>query len=267
MASPLFRDVVVNGETIPAAAIIAEAQNHPAPRAKPGAAWKAAARALAVRTLLLQAARARGLEPQPADLGGGRRETDEEALIRAVMEQEIAPEKPTEAAIRAVYDADPASFRAPALYEPAHILFLAPPGDQAARGKARARAEAALAVLRERPDEFDALAKVESDCPSAAAGGRLGQTSPGDTAPEFEAAMADLEPGEMAATPVETRYGVHIVRLDAVAEGAALPFHAVEREIAEALEKRAWAAGAQALVNRLLADAEIDGVAMRDKAA
>ncbi|NBR54215.1 MAG: peptidase, partial [Rhodobacteraceae bacterium] len=42
MNKPLFPEVRVNGVTIPSAAIAAEAQNHPAPKGKPGLAWKAA---------------------------------------------------------------------------------------------------------------------------------------------------------------------------------------------------------------------------------
>ena len=91
---PLQPDVVVNGETISAAAIAAEAQNHPAPPGKPGAAWSAAARALAVHALLLQEARRLGLAPAPRALGAGRRETDDEALIRAVIEPRVAPAPP-----------------------------------------------------------------------------------------------------------------------------------------------------------------------------
>ena len=40
MNMALFPAVVVNGETISPAAIAAEAQNHSAPRAKPGIAWR-----------------------------------------------------------------------------------------------------------------------------------------------------------------------------------------------------------------------------------
>ena len=76
----LFPDVVVNGETIPSAAIAAEAQNHTAPRGKPGIAWRKAAQALAIRALLLQEAKRRGLTPDPLELAPGRFETDDEAL-------------------------------------------------------------------------------------------------------------------------------------------------------------------------------------------
>ena len=53
---PLLPDVTVNGVLIDPTLIANEAQNHPAPQGKPGLAWQAAARALAVRTLLLQEA-------------------------------------------------------------------------------------------------------------------------------------------------------------------------------------------------------------------
>ena len=83
---PLLPDVIVNGEVIAAERIAAEAQNHPAPQGKPGLAWKAAARALAVRTLLLQEAARRGLTADPQETLPGQLETAEEALIRQLLD-------------------------------------------------------------------------------------------------------------------------------------------------------------------------------------
>ena len=65
MPRPLQPDLVVNGEVIPARLIAAEAQNHVAPAGKPGFAWVAAARALAIRALLLQEAGRLGFVPEP----------------------------------------------------------------------------------------------------------------------------------------------------------------------------------------------------------
>ena len=101
MNMALFPDVVVNGEIIPSAAIAAEAQNHAAPKDKPGIAWRKAAQALAIRTLLLQEARARGLEPDPEELAPGRWETEDEALIRALLDEAVTPAPVTDADIRA----------------------------------------------------------------------------------------------------------------------------------------------------------------------
>jgi peptidyl-prolyl cis-trans isomerase C len=63
MNMALFPDVIVNGEFIPSAAIAAEAQNHTAPRDKPGIAWRKAAQALTIRALLCKRRGPVGLKP------------------------------------------------------------------------------------------------------------------------------------------------------------------------------------------------------------
>ena len=91
MNKPLFPEVTVNGHVISAADLAAEAQNHSAPKGKPGLAWRQAAQALVIRQLLLDEADRLSLKTSPQDLGGQRFETEEEALIRAVMEAGIVP--------------------------------------------------------------------------------------------------------------------------------------------------------------------------------
>jgi peptidyl-prolyl cis-trans isomerase C len=260
MSNPLMREAVVNGEVIPVAAIAAEAQNHPAPAGKPGQAYRAAARALAVRALLLQEARVMGLSPEPQELAPGKRETDEEALVRAVIAARIEPEPVSVEACRAVYDAHPERFRSPRLYEAAHMLFPAAEGDLPGRAAAHDAAAQTLADLARDPRAFDRLARDRSACPSREAGGRLGQLAEGDTVPEFEAVLNRLAEGAIAPEPVRTRFGFHVIRLDARAESAPLPFAAVRASIAERLEKAAWARAAQALVAALAARATLDGV-------
>jgi peptidyl-prolyl cis-trans isomerase C len=260
MGLTLQADLVVNGEVIPAAAVAAEAQNHPAPAGKPGLAWRAAARALAVRALLLQEARRLGLTPAPRALGPGRRETDEEALVRAALEARLAPEPVTDEAALAAYVADPGDWRGPTLYDAAHILFAAPPGDAAARAAATDRARDAIARLTADPGAFARLAAELSACPSRANGGRLGQIATGDTVPEFEAALDAIPEGTLGAEPVVTRYGVHVVRVDGRLPGAVPPFEAVRAAVRARLEKAAWARAARALTAELVAGAALSGV-------
>ena len=93
--------VSVNGVTIPRDAIVREMQHHPA--AKPIAAWQQAARALVVRELLLQRARQVGLSAEPISDADGRRETDEEALMRGVVEREVTVPEPDDATCRRYY--------------------------------------------------------------------------------------------------------------------------------------------------------------------
>jgi len=261
--TPLLSDVTVNGEAITAESIAAEAQNHPAPKSKPGLAWKAAARALAIRTLLLQEAQQRGLVPDPQQVGEGKVETDEEALVRQILDLALDPVVPTEAEMRATYEANTDRWRAPTLYEAAHILLPVRPGDQVGLAAAQAQAEALLAEIRRSPRAFDTLARENSACSSREAGGRLGQLISGDTVPEFEAAMDALDEGAICEVPAQTRYGLHIIRLDARAEGAVLPFDAVAPKIRELLEKAAWATAARDFVAMLAAKAEVTGIALK----
>lgn len=253
---PLLPDVIVNGEVIAAERIAAEAQNHPAPQGKPGLAWKAAARALAVRALLLQEAARRGLTADPQETLPGQLETAEEALIRQLLDLAVEPEAVSEAALQDHYAAHPDRYRAPSLYEAAHILI--PLGDDP--HTAMHQAEAVLAQVLADPRSFDQVARDVSACPSRANGGRLGQVSAGDTVPEFEAALETLAEGQIGAAPVRSRYGFHIIRLDARARGDVLPFSAVRGPLLAAQEKAAWLRASRKFIAGLADVAEVTGV-------
>lgn len=62
-------------------------------------------------------------------------------------------------------------------------------------------------------DDFETLARAHSqDAVSAARGGDLGWSNPGDLVPEFEREMERLGPGEVS-EPFESRFGWHIVQV------------------------------------------------------
>ncbi|MCB1396926.1 MAG: peptidyl-prolyl cis-trans isomerase [Rhodobacter sp.] len=260
MGDTLFPDLVVNGEHIPHTAVAAEVQNHTAPKGKPGLAWRKAAKALAMRALLLQEARRRGLTPVPEVLSPGRIETGDEALIRQLLDEAVQVPAPSDTAVRDEWARDPERFRAPPLWEVSHILIACDPRDEAARAAAKARAEALTDRLRRDPGAFARLAAEHSDCGSRTAGGSLGQIGPGDTVPEFEAALRTLAQGDILAEPVLSRHGWHVIRLDAVAIGEVLPFDAVRPAIAAALEKAAWVRAARDFAEGLTAAARITGI-------
>lgn len=258
LTQDLRKVVSVNGVTIRHDEISREAQNHPAPT--PIAAWTAAARALAVRELLLQEARRKGLEPQPLSDGEGRTETDEEASIRALVEREVSTPAPDEAICRRYYEQNLRRFRSADLYEAAHILIAAHPGDRTAYAAARAQAEVLTTALRDTPERFAELALAYSACPSKEVGGNLGQLSPGDTTPEFDAALCAMASGETRADPVPSRFGHHIIRLDRKVEGRQLPFEQVHDRIAHYLADRTRRTAIAQFVARVAARAEVRGI-------
>lgn len=250
--------VSVNGIAISIADISREAQHHRS--SDPDDAWEMAARALAIRELLVQEADRLGITADPIEDDEGRRETLQEARYRAVLEREVVVPSADEAACRGYYDRNRRRFRAPDLFEPAHILLPAAPGDVTAREAARRTAERLIGALRERPEGFAATAKEYSACPSAGQGGNLGQVGPGQTVPEFEAALRTMVPGTVHPQPVETRYGFHIVRLDRRIDGRQLPFEAVRERIADYLDTAVHRRALQQYVSVLAGRAAVTGV-------
>jgi peptidyl-prolyl cis-trans isomerase C len=250
--------VSVNGVAIARDDIQREMQHHPA--SKPIAAWQQAARALVVRELLLQRAKLLGLTPEPIGDDAGRRETDDEALMRGVVEREVAVPEPDDETCRRYYERNGARFRSPEIYEAAHILFAALPSDPDAYARAQADAEGVLAALRERPEAFANMAQAHSRCPSAAQGGNLGQITAGQTTPEFEQALMSLAPGQLCEAPVATRYGFHIIRLDRKHEGQVLPYEVVASRIADYLRESVRRRADAQYIARLVTAAKIEGV-------
>lgn len=252
------KTVSVNGIDIPRAAIARETQNHPA--SKPIEAWQAAARALVVRELLLQEARRLALAPAPLTDEAGRRETDEEALVRALVEREVQTPQADEAICRRYYDSNRQRFSSHDLYEVRHILLAAAPDDAAERAGTRAHAQTLLALLQADPSQFAVTAKAVSACPSREVGGNLGQIGPGQTVPEFEQALPRLPVGGIAPAPVESRYGFHIVAVDRRIAGREMPFEMVRKRIAGWLDEKVRRTAIQQYISILAGRAQITGI-------
>lgn len=250
--------VSVNGVSISRADIAREIQNHAA--ATPIAAWEAAARALVVRELLLAEAARLGLSPAPELDAAGLKETDEEALIRALLEQQVKVPKADHDTCRRYYERNPAAFRTEDLHEVSHILLPAAKDDAAGRAAAREVAQALLHSLQTGAATFEDLALQHSACPSRELGGSLGQIGRGQTVPEFEMALAGITAGTVHPEPVETRYGLHIVRVAHRIEGRILPFEAMEDSIAARLEDASWHIAVRQYLTLLAGQADIRGV-------
>lgn len=237
-----------------------EMQYHPA--SSPDEARRLACDALAVRSLLLDEAHRLGIPaPEPiADMSGKLVEAPEEARIRALIEAETSVAPPSDEECRAYYDENGSRFRSPDLLRASHILFAADPKNEAAMGKAKSRAEAALASLRKDPDRFPELARELSDCSSKENGGDLGQVTRGSTIPEFETFLFALEPGQICPVPIRTRYGYHVALLNNRLDGRQLPFDAVQSRIIAYLQERKWREAVHAYIARLVSGAHIEDV-------
>jgi peptidyl-prolyl cis-trans isomerase C len=249
--------ITVNGVVIPHASIAREVQSHPAK--SPAEAWTDAARALIVRELLLQEAGRLGIEAERREDNEGRQETEEEALIRTLMDKRISVPEADEPSCRHYYEKNLRLFRSADLFEAAHILFSADWNDKEAFTAALGSGKSAVALLMEKPIRFAELARQLSACSSSSEGGHLGQFTRDQVTPEFSAALDHLRPGEISPEPVETPYGVHIIRLDRRVDGRTLPFDAVHERIMDHLKESVWRRAAAQYISLLAGRTTIEG--------
>jgi peptidyl-prolyl cis-trans isomerase C len=199
---------------------------------KPEVSRAEAARALVVRELLRREVErlnlAASIEPQHG-------ETEEEASIRVLIEREVEHRSPDEGACRRYYEQNPERFHAPDRIRVRHILLAAAPDDVNGRLHARSKGEGLIAELKAQPHLFTDFAMRHSDCPSKTEGGDLGWLEHGQTTPEFDRQVFRLKQG-LAAYPVESRWGYHVVSVEAIESGEELAFDQVHQRISDYLE-------------------------------
>jgi peptidyl-prolyl cis-trans isomerase C len=232
MADTLERAAVrVGGVEIPAAAIAAEAQNHPA--ADADAAWTAAAEALAIRQLLLAEADRQGIVADERSDPDGRLLTEEDARIDALLAETVRVPQATSEEARRYYDRHHDRFASETLIEAEHILLSADPGDSFSYGLAVGDARMLIRRIAAEPASFADLAREYSACPSKAQGGNLGQIGRGQT-----------------------------VRAGRRIEGLQLPFEAVEATIRDYLEEASTRRAMAQYLSIIASETEIEGVVL-----
>lgn len=223
--------VLFVGDTpISEADIAREMQHHRA--ARPEESRAAAARALVVRELLRREIERLGLA---VDGHAAGQESAEEAGIRLLLERELTDRIPTVEDCRRYFEGNRERFRSPDRMRVRHILIAAPADDASGRFQARADAESLISQLGANPTLFADFALRRSDCPSKNAGGDLGWLERGQATPEFDRQVFRL-PAGLAPFPVESRWGYHVVQVDAIEAGVPLGFDEVHRRIADYLE-------------------------------
>lgn len=145
----------------------------------------------------------------------------------------------TEAEAKQYYEANQAQYQEPEQRRASHILIRPQGNDPKAFEKARAQAKDLLGQLRAAPERFAELAgKYSQDPMSAAQGGDLGSFTRDTMVKPFADAVFGMKVGELSG-PVETEFGVHIIRLTGITPGARLGFDAVKGEIMEQLAEQA----------------------------
>jgi peptidyl-prolyl cis-trans isomerase D len=161
--------------------------------------------------------------------------------------------KVTDEELKNHYQANIERYRTPEERRASHILIPAPASASAEdKARAKAQAEDLLKQIKSSPGKFAGLAaKFSKDPGSAEKGGDLGFFGRGLMVKPFDAAV--FAPGWRLAGPVETQYGYHIIRLDALKPPQTTPFEAVKQQIVDEVRKpklgRAYAEAADSFNN------------------
>ena len=152
------------------------------------------------------------------------RRLKENLLTNYAVEKALASVRVTDAETREYYDAHPEQFAGEEKVDASHILV---ESEELALSVYEKIASGALS--------FEDAAREYSSCPSKANGGSLGEFGRGQMVPEFDRAVFDMEVGEITATPVQTQFGYHLIRVNQKKAAETVSFDTVKDALTEKL--------------------------------
>ena len=153
----------------------------------------------------------------------------------------LKDKEPTDADLHAEYETAVASMDKTE-YHARHILVASKEAAEAAIKKIKGGAK------------FEDVAKAESTDSSKANGGDLGWFTLTRMAKPFGDAVKGLKKGEMTATPVQTQFGWHVIKLEDTRETAPPPFEQVKQQVSTGVMQKKL----QAYVETLKKTAKIE---------
>jgi len=152
------------------------------------------------RELLIQTAEAEGVDKKE-DIQARIKTERDSIILAALLDDKLSDTDLTDAALKAEYDLQ-LSNTSSKEYLTSHILV----ADEAT-GKA-------LIEELKTGSDFATLATEASTGPTKDNGGDLGWIRPETMVPEFANALTQLNTGEYSQTPVQSRFGWHIIKLN-----------------------------------------------------
>lgn len=177
--------------------------------------------------------------------------------LRKLMDEKFGT-KVSDKDAKAFYKENESRFEHKAQVHARHILLkLDKDADEATVAKAKARAEE-LAKEAQKPDaDFEALAKKNSEGPTASRGGDLGFFEKGRMVPAFADAAFAMKAGEIS-DPVKSEFGYHVIQVVEKKDAGKTSFDEVKEKILSQLERQKFNEAMRTYMAELKKDAKIE---------
>ena len=215
--------------------------------------------------LLRQEAVRRGLLPRLPVLTAPALSDNDRQVIQTMLEEAVPLREPGEEECRRYYEANKGRFVDGRKVHLRHILFAVTPGVDVVA--LRRCAEAIFLDVRCQEaasgDAFGAAARKWSNCPSGAQGGELGWFTFADCASEFAREIFGRAEIGVLARLVHSRFGLHVVAIDAREPGRLPAFEQVRDAVAQRMRQLHEISALRQYLQTLAADARLEGVEMQ----
>ncbi len=172
-----------------------------------------------------------------------RKQLEKTMIVQRVQQTEVGAKlQVTDAELKMYYEANKESFTTKPQLTLRELLVSVPTSDRGVNVGLEEEARAKADDIRKRllaGEPFARLAADLSDSPSKANGGLIGPVTPDVLAPELQAAIEGLKPGDL--TPVlRTTRGFQVLKIETLEAATIKPFDQSRNEIADRIanEKR-----------------------------
>lgn len=166
-----------------------------------------------------------------------RTQIRKDLAVQQLVEKDIVTHvKVTEEDLKTFYDTHPDAFKEPEKVRASHILIKSEADADPVNKEARRKKLESVKTRIDQGEDFAALAKEFSQCPSSENGGDLGYFERGKMAKPFEDAAFSMKPGEVSDIVI-TAFGFHLIKVTDKKPERIVPYDESKERIRQHLER------------------------------
>jgi peptidyl-prolyl cis-trans isomerase C len=166
----------------------------------------------------------------------------------------------SDADIKKFYDGNKKEFEHPEMVRASHILIRVPEdADEKVVAEKKKAADAALARVTSKKEDFTTVAKEVSEEPGAKeSGGDLNFFPKDRMVPEFANAAFAMKKGDISKEPVRTKFGWHVINVTDRKDSGTMPYDEVKGQVGSYLEGGKRRDAVRTIIDSIRAEAKIE---------